>query len=122
MRKVFQFSFLMFLLLSVSTSAFAGNLDNDEEICGDGYENVSNPYSYGACPSSTHMNTYPWAPAGCDRLCTGDDQDADGFPAWLDCNDKDKTIFPGRDTTDGCSAGQWRTCNTGGTYSAAPDF
>ena len=55
---------------------------------------------------------------GGDLACPDPDKDADGHLAGADCDDNDRMIFPGVVTAKGCSAGQYRTCQPNGTYTA----
>lgn len=49
-------------------------------------------------------------------LCSGADQDADGYTvAQGDCDDTRWEIFPGVSTAQGCTTGQWRTCKADGS-------
>lgn len=49
-------------------------------------------------------------------LCPGSDRDGDGFTtAQGDCDDEDWGIFPGASVSEGCAAGQWRTCKVDGS-------
>ena len=75
-----------------------------------------------ACILATNANA---ADIGCgrdtdrngnvDNWCPGVDKDFDGYTlAQGDCDDEDWNIQPGRVTTKGCSAGEYRTCKASG--------
>lgn len=83
-----------------------------DEICGDGVDNDNS-----AAAGFGHSNT---GHAAGDTLCTGDDKDNDGFIASLDCDDTNRYIFPSDYSywTTGCSGGQVRKCQAGGTWSS----
>lgn len=51
-------------------------------------------------------------------LCSVTDKDQDGYTTD-DCNDSDPNDFPGVYGQNGCSAGQFRLCQSDGTYAAA---
>lgn len=67
------------------------------------------------------------------NACPAPDADGDGYPSssayngpygagLVDCDDTDSFLYPGIETTSGCSAGQYRTCGNDGTYSACADI
>lgn len=68
--------------------------------------------------------------SGGDLNCPGPDQDGDGyttngvdrgFGTGVDCDDLDRTIYPGWSgeyTTSGCSAGQTRKCQPSGSFTS----
>lgn len=68
-----------------------------------------------------------------DNPCPEPDKDNDLYPssnAWtgpygagvVDCDDTDFWIHPGFETIVGCSAGQYRTCQADGTYTACANI
>ncbi len=73
---------------------------------------VSSPYVHAAdigCGRDTDRS------GAVDNMCPGSDTDFDGFTvAQGDCDDTDWSIQPGRVTTKGCSAGEYRTCKASG--------
>lgn len=95
------------------------------EICGNGVDDTCSG-KYGSCGAGYVDAKY--GKNGCDKLCDSADHDqdgdgytstgSDGFYAGTDCDDTDITIYPGVSTTSGCSSGQWRTCQTNGTYTS----
>lgn len=70
------------------------------EICGDGIDNDS---------------------SGGDAACTTTDPDRDGYTT-TDCDNTNRYIYPGISITAGCSAGQFRTCQSDGTYTACANL
>ena len=54
---------------------------------------------------------------GGDAVCAGLDGDDDGYTT-TDCDDTNRYIYPGVYTTSGCSGGEYRQCQSGGTYTA----
>ena len=71
--------------------------------------------------------------AGGDQPCASPDVDGDLFPsssAWtgpfgagvVDCDDNNRTIFPGAWTNSGCAADQFRKCNADGTYGSCLSY
>jgi hypothetical protein len=119
----FMIRVLFFILLFLSTKAFAG-----VEICGDGRDNDASGTA-GACPVG---EVDAMCGGGCDKLCDtskidadGDAYGVDGLAPWgagltagKDCDDTDRQIYPGADTIKGCPTGQFRTCLSTGAYSA----
>lgn len=89
---------LLCLLIPAQSWAAVG------EICGDGIDNDS---------------------SGGDALCSALDQDRDSYYSdgtgpltGTDCDDTNRYIYPGVSVTSGCSAGNFRTCQADGTYTA----
>lgn len=100
------------------------------EKCGDGIDDPlqtggSANGTKGACPAG-YMDSV--VGNGCDLKCPGVDQDDDGYTSdgttgtaggtSIDCDDADKSIYPGVYTTKGCSGGQFHKCQTDGTYTS----
>jgi hypothetical protein len=61
--------------------------------------------------------------AGGDAAGLANDDDLDGYTTdgthlGKDCDDTNPLIIQGTEVTSGCSAGQWKTCQSDGTYSA----
>lgn len=112
---------LFFIFFLVSTAYAA------PEICGDGRDN-DNSGVFGSCPVG-EVNAM--CGTGCDKLCDtnridadGDGYGVDGLAPWgagklagKDCDDTDIQIYPGAPTIKGCAVGNFRTCQTDGTYS-----
>jgi hypothetical protein len=74
------------------------------EICGDGIDNDA---------------------SGGDLACPAPDADRDGYytnglgeNTGTDCDDSNRWIYPGISTSSGCSAGNYRTCQSDGTYTS----
>lgn len=110
--------FIITILLLIPTLAHAqwtGGGATPYEECGDGVDNDSSG-TFGACPSG-EINAV--IGTGCDKLCPGDDKDGDGFvttstSAIRDCDDNDRTVFPGEAKT--CTSGGWKTCKENGSF------
>lgn len=60
--------------------------------------------------------------SGTDLACDGSDTDRDGFASTEDCDDTNRNIFPGRHTNVGCADGQYKTCQTNGTYTSCQNL
>ncbi len=102
---------------STTTTTSVPGAPLDHEICGDGVDNDL---------------------SGGDAKCTDVDLDRDGYTATgtgndegitgTDCVDDPSTvsyaryIYPGISTAYGCSAGQYRTCQTDGTWSSCSNL
>lgn len=84
------------------------------EVCGSGIGTTAKVS--GSCPTN-----YAEAlddTTKCYRLCTNStDQDDDGYTT-TDCDDTDRTIYPGTSTSKGCLSTEFRTCQAGGTFTA----
>ena len=117
---------LLLVLLLWAPSAWAAcSAVATYEVCGNGIDDDCSG-TFGSCGAG-EVNTW-FNSDGCDRLCpsSGGDQDGDGYGAsgftgiqtGTDCDDTNGDIYPGRATTSGCSGGQYRVCQTNGTYSA----
>lgn len=72
-------------------------------------------------------STYPAAVSS--NPCPEPDKDHDGWPSdstkvsaifgsGVDCDDANSWIIPGFETNSGCSAGQYRTCQSSGSYTS----
>ena len=93
-----RFIFLLILFVSLfSATAYART-----EICGDGVDNDA---------------------VGGDLACSAPDQDRDGYYSdgtgynpGTDCDDTNRFNYPGIPTSSGCSVGQYRTCQSNGSY------
>lgn len=119
-RKLFgHVSALVFALLVagngwaqvvVSTSSY----NIADELCGNGLDDSQSGYTKGSCPAG-------WADAvfsdGCDLLCPEPDKDHDGYDSDVDCDDTNRRVFPGVQVSAG--GGQYKTCQSDGTYTAA---
>lgn len=100
MKWFFQLG--LFLLLSTSTAFAVG------EICGDGVDNDS---------------------SGGDLSCPAPDADRDGYysdgagpNSGTDCDDSNRYVYTGIEVTSGCSAGQYKTCQSSGSYTSCSNI
>lgn len=126
MRLLFRFIFSLFLITCTARNVFAW-----PELCGDGFPNSNSGGTFGSCAAG-YVDAQ--SGTGCDLLCPEGDKDGDlyavsgptaaGVLAGLsgnDCDDTDRSIYPGIATTKGCPAGQYHTCQASGAYdSCAP--
>ncbi len=102
------------LTLTICSGAWAGV--HTAEICGDGYDNATSGYTYGACPVGW-MNAV-WQGTGCDKECPGSDKDNDGYDDSVDCGPTDKKMFAGMISDSGCGANTFKTCQSDGTFTS----
>lgn len=85
------------------------------EIPANGWDDGASSGTAGACPTGYMDASFD---SGCDLMLTGDDKDYDGYNSDQDCDDEDKRIFAGISTTKGCSGGEYRTCQAGGSFTS----
>ena len=92
------------LLTLLSSSSYAAV---ESDVCGDGIEGATE---------------------GSDSYCTGTkDKDRDGYCAsgemgcsrsGIDCDDNNRQMFVGQSSNSGCSANEYKTCESSGNYSS----
>lgn len=124
MRVTWLLPALLALLIAIPAWAAA------PEECGNGIDDPlqtggSANGTKGACPAG-YMD--PIVGNGCDKQCPGNDKDNDGYAddgstgtsgtTYIDCAPTDRSIYPGVYTTSGCGGGQYRKCQTDGTYTS----
>lgn len=91
------------------------------------------PYSPPPTPTPTPTPApTPW-PCGVDldhdgdvdQACPSGDVDGDGYTSSgseKDCDDTKRYVYPGITTIEGCSAGQYKTCQSDGTFTACANI
>lgn len=111
---------LLFLCLTLSP-AFA----TVPEIPADGVDNGTSSGTAGSCPAGYADAVYS---VGCDLLLPGHDKDNDGYTddgslGWAgttqtDCDDTNRTVYPGIHRKGSCTGSNYQTCQTSGSWNA----
>lgn len=110
----------LFLLLLASTANAVV-----PEIPGDGVDNGASSGTAGSCPGGHADAVYS---TGCDMLAPEPDKDRDGYNsdgsigaagvAQKDCDDTNRTIYPGVHRKGACTGSDYQTCQTTGSWNA----
>lgn len=95
------------------------------EMPGDGIDNGTSSGTAGSCPEGYADAVYS---SGCDLLLPEPDKDGDGYTSdgslgsagttLVDCDDTDRTVYPGVHVADGCSGSDYKTCQGNGTFTS----